>query len=421
MKRRIALFLAVLMALSACGSLCGCQALPQPGRVYYINCMPDAHEAWQRLAATYSDLNGVEVTVRTVTTEDHLNELLAVLDQENAPTAFQIQSAQEFESLRKYCMDMTGTAVLGQMTTGAFNLADTNGAVRAIGYTYEAFGLVVNKELLDRAGYSMEDIRDFETLKAVAEDIHGRAEQLGFDAFAYPDLTDQTSWRFTRDLADVPLYYELRDLGALDREADVSGTYLNQYRQIWDLYLNCSTPKKSERQLTVLDESLREMAEGKVAFCQHRASVYHDLVGASYGMTPKQIGMIPIYCGVEGEENAALGSYDRGYWAVNDQSSEADKKATLDFLNWVVTSEIGINTLQQFGGVPFKAAGKSANGFFSDANALIMAGKYPLTGYGAYNEQWETDLAAALTIYAAEQTDENWEQVMTSFVKDKAA
>jgi len=418
MKKLIALILTALMVVSVCGSLSGCQTLPQPGRVYYINCVPEANEAWQQLAATYSDLYGVEVTVRTVTADDHLSELLAELKGENAPTAFQFHSAQEFEDLRKFCMDLTGTAVLGQMTTGAFNLADTNGTVRAIGYTYEAFGLIVNKKLLEEAGYTLEDIYDFASLKAVAEDIHDRTEQLGFDAFAYPDLAGVASWRFTRDLASVPLYYELRDLGELDREVDIAGTYLNQYRQIWDLYINCSS-NGAVSEASVADESLKDMVEEKAVFCQHRASVYNDLVGDAHGMNPKQLAMIPIYCGVEDEANAALGCRDQGYWAVNAKSSEADKNATLDFLNWIVTSEIGMDILQQFGGVPFKAAEKKPNGFYSDGNSLIMEGKYPITGYAAHDEQWETELAAALAEYSAAQTDENWTKVINAFVKDE--
>lgn len=418
MKRLIALLLAVLMAAGAGGMLSGCQTWPEPGRVYYLNCVPEANEAWQKLAAAYSDIYGIEVTVRTVSADDHAAELAAELKGENAPTGFQFHRAQEFETFREYCLDLTGTAVLGQMTTGDFNLADTNGAIRAIGYSYEAFGLIVNKELLEQAGYKLENIQNFAALKAVAEDIHSRADQLEFDAFAFPDLTGSSGWRFTRDLVSVPLYYEMRDQGAFDQQTAITGTYLDQYRQIWDLLIDNSTGDTVARAGKAADASLEELGTGKVVFCLHRASVYPDLVGEAYAMDPQKLAMIPVYCGVEGEENAALCCNDKGYWAVNARASEADRKATLDFLNWIVTSETGIAILEeQFGGVPFKAAEKTGNGFYSDSNALLARGNYALTGWKVRDDEWEAGLAAALDAYSASRTEENWAKVAAAFAE----
>jgi raffinose/stachyose/melibiose transport system substrate-binding protein len=421
MKRLIALLLTLVMATGVTGMLSGCQTWPEPGRVYYINCVPEANEAWQKLAAAYSDIHGIEVTVRTINSDDYMSVLASELKSENAPTGFQFQSAQEIGVLREYCLDLTGSAVLGQMTTGDFNLADTNGAVRAIGYSYEAFGLIVNKELLEQADYKLEDIQDFASLKAVAEDIHSRADQLGFDAFAVPDLTGISAWRFTRDLASVPVYYEQREQGTLDQKTTISGTYLENYRQIWDLLVDNSMSCATAQSATPVDTSLEELGTGKVVFCLHRASVYSDLVGEVYAMDPKQITMLPIFCGVEGEENAALCCSDKGYWAVNAKASEADRKATLDFLNWIVTSETGIRIMEeQFGGVPFKAAGKTGNGFYSASNALLAKGNYAITGWMARDDQWETELTTALTEYSASRTDENWDKVAAAFVESRS-
>lgn len=418
MKKIIALLMTALMVISVFGIFTGCETWQEPGRVYYINCVPEANEAWQKLAAMYADIYGVEVTVRTVTSDDCAADLKAELSGENAPTGFQFHSAQEFEALRGYCLDLTGTAVLGQMTTGDFNLADSNGAVRAIGYSYEAFGIIVNKNLLEQAGYTLEDIQNFDTLKTAAEDIHGRAAQLGFDAFASSGLAASSSWRFAGDLANVPLYYEFRDRGIFGQETAVTGAYLDQYRQIWDLYIENSAADKVFLSSYTADMSLEEFGTGKVVFCQQSASVYGELVGSAYAMNPDDLAMIPIYCGVEGEENAALCCNDKGYWAVNSEASEADRKATLDFLNWVVTSEYGVVVLEeQFGGIPFKAAGKTQNGFYSDANALIAQGKYALTGCTVEDEAWEDALASALAVYSADQTDANWERVETAFVE----
>lgn len=419
MKRHIALLLTMVLIVSVFGIFSGCDSWQAPGKVRFLNGVPEAREAWQKLAAMYSELNGVEVVVQTVTADDCEAALKEALESEDAPTGFQFHSAREFETLRSHCLDLTGTALLGQMTTGDFNLADSNGAVRAIGYSYEAYGIIVNKTLLEQAGYSLDAICDFATLEAAAKDIHSRSAELGFDAFASSGLAPSSAWRFASDLASVPLYYEFRDRGVFGRQTDVTGTYLKQYRQIWDLYIRNSAADNLFLSSTTEHTSLEEFAAGKAVFIQHNASLYHELAASPYDMDTNQLTMIPIYCGVEGEENAALCCNDKGYWAVNSAASEADRKATLDFLNWVVTSEYGIGILaEKFGGLPFKAAETRSTGFYVNANAMIAEGKYALTGCTVDDEAWEDALAAALAEYAADLTDESWAKVEKTFIEN---
>ena len=52
-----------------------------------------------------------------------------------------------------------------------YNLYDADGKLCSIGYCYECYGIIVNEDLLAKAGYQLSDITNFETLKAVAEDI----------------------------------------------------------------------------------------------------------------------------------------------------------------------------------------------------------------------------------------------------------
>ncbi len=63
---------------------------------------------------------------------------------------------------------------------------DTSGAPKALGFCYESFGIIVNKKLLEQAGHSLDEIKDFDSLKAVEDDIHARAGEMGFDVFSAP-------------------------------------------------------------------------------------------------------------------------------------------------------------------------------------------------------------------------------------------
>ena len=137
-------------------------------------------------------------------------------------------------------------------------------------------------------------------------------------------------------------------------------------------------------------------------------------------MKAEDLTMIPIYCGVEGEEKAGLCCGTENCWAVNAKASEADQKATLDFLKWVVTSDEGtIMMAEQFGPIPFKNAKTPENVFFAAANDYTAAGNYVVTW--AFNhtpnvDSWRATLVTALAAYSAKQTDDNWAKVQEAFV-----
>lgn len=429
MKKLFALLLALVMVLSlaACGgskteesantNTPAAEGSSATGKVYYLNFKPEADQAWQELAKTYTEQTGVEVKVVTAASGEYNNTLTAEMGKSEAPTLFQCGNAQSLLDWGDYCLDLTGTKVLDEMTTGDFNLVQ-DGEVKAIGYCYEAFGIIVNKALLKEAGYELSDITNFETLKAVAEDIHARSGELGFDAFSSSGLDGSSSWRFSGHLANMPLYYEFRDDGVTEQPAEIKGTYLDNFRAIWDLYIDNASASKTSLTTATGDMSSGEFKEGKAVFYQNGTWEYAGLVEA--GLKPEDLAMIPIYCGADGEENAGLCCGTENCWAVNSKASEEDIQATLDFMYWVVTSDEGTKMMaEQFGPIPFKNAKESENVFFNDANAYMADGKYTVTW--AFNhtpnvDSWRATVVSALAAYSANQTDANWDAVVSAFV-----
>ncbi len=414
MKKIIALLLAVVMVMG----LAAVASAEDTGSVYYLNFKPEADASWQALAKTYTEQTGVEVKVVTAASGTYSDTLTAEMAKTDAPTLFQCGNAQGLLDWNDYCLDLTGTDFAAELTTNDFNLYDETGALKCVGYCYEAFGIIVNKALLEKAGHSLDEIKNFETLKAVAEDIHANAETLGFDAFSASGLDSSSSWRFSGHLANMPLFYEFRDDGVTEQPATVTGAYLDNYRNIWDLYINNSSADKATLSTSTGDESTAQFKEGKAVFYQNGSWEYAGLIDA--GMKAEDLTMIPIYCGVEGEEASGLCCGTENCWAVNAKASEADIKATLDFLTWVVTSDEGTEMMaKEFGPIPFKSAKTPENVFFAAANDYTAAGNYVVTW--AFNhtpnvDNWRATLVTALAAYSADQSDANWAKVTEAFV-----
>ena len=422
-KRLFALLLSVLcvMALAVgCGSSDDAEAT---GKVYYLNFKPEADAAWQDLAAQYTEETGVEVKVVTAASGEYEQTLTAEMGKDSAPTMFQAGTKQAVATWADYIYDLKDTDVYAEMSTDEYNITGDNGEVYSIAYCYESYGLIVNKVLLAKAGYEISDITDFESLKNVVEDITARKDELGFAAFTSAGLDDSSAWRFTGHLANMPLYYEFVDDGVtLDKQpAEVTGAYLDNFKAIWDLYINNATCEPNMLATKTGDESEAEFAKGEAVFFQNGSWEFANLVtdeNKGFLMNADDLAMIPIYTGVAGEEEQGLCSGTENCWAVNSQASEADIEATLAFMKWVVTSEAGTKMMaEQFGAVPFKKAAKATNSFCESANQLTAEGKYNV--WWAFNhtpnvDNWRAGVKSALLQYSANNGD--WADVETAYI-----
>ena len=301
------------------------------------------------------------------------------------------------------------------------NLYDADGKLCSIGYCYECYGIIVNKALLEQAGHSIDEIKDFESLKAVADDIHARAGELGFDAFTSSSMSDDSSWRFTGHLANLEYYYESVDDPDAWKEcpSSIKGTYMQNYKNLWDLYINNSAVNPADLAAGGFDAA-DEFGKEQAVFYQNGSWEYANLTGEEKGfkMNPEDLAMIPIYCGVEGETDAGLCSGTENCWAVNCEADEEDIQATLDFMKWVVTSDEGTTMLaEEFGPCPFKSAKTPENVFFADAANLTNEGKYVVIW--AFNftpavDDWRAGVVDALGQYTAGTGD--WDAVVSAFV-----
>ena len=426
MKKKI--IIALTMAISISVMLCvfvGCMGNrdASKGRVYYLNFKPEQDAAWQKLARSYTEQTGVEVTVLTAADNQYENTLATEMDKKNAPTLFQVNGVTGLEKWKDDCYDLKNTTIYNELTDDSFALKSKD-EVLGIGYAIETYGIIYNASLLEKyfesnwsTIKSIDKINNFESFKTVVEEIQRNKSALGVDgAFTSSGMDSSSDWRFKTHLANVPVYYEYRDAGIMSTNA-IKGDYLDNFKNVWDLYINNATCDKSVIATKTGNDAVTEFSTGKAVFYQNGTWALNDIVGEGK-LAEEELGMLPIYIGVDGEEDQGLCTGSENYWCVNEDASEADIKATLDFLEWLVTSEEGTRALANDMGFvsPFKKAKESSNVLNRIANEYIAAGKKPVSWVFATmpSEDWKNGVGAAMISYAQGKGD--WNAVKNAFV-----
>lgn len=398
------------------------------GKVYYLNFKPEQADQWVALAKKYTEQTGVQVDVQTAASNTYEQTLKSEMAKSEAPTLFQVNGPVGLATWKDYCLDLEGTDVYKDLQSEDYALKDTDGTVKGIAYVIETYGLIYNKKLLndyiamDGAKISdVSELNSFDKLKEVADDIQSKKDALGIEgAFTSAGFDSSSDWRFKTHLANLPIYYEYKADGISSTDA-IKGTYLDNFKQVFDLYITDSTTEPSLLSGKTGDDAASEFALGEAVFYQNGTWAYNDIKDNE--VADEDLGMLPIYFGVDdAEQGLCTGS--ENFWCVNAKASEEDIQATLDFLKWVVESDEGRQSLSEEMGfvTPFST--------FSDylpANPLVVAAdefnkdKTPVSWNFTTmpSEQWKNVLGSAMLEYA--QGTGDWDTVKTAFVDNWAS
>ena len=343
---------AVLMttALTACSSSSDESAAKDDGKgsVYYLNFKPESEEQWKKIAEDYEKETGVPVKVVTAASGTYEQTLKSEIAKKDAPTLFQINGPVGYEAWKEYCADLKDTQLYKDLLNQDMAVKSGDG-VYGIPYVEEGYGIIYNQAIMDKyfaldgaKAKSMDEINNFAKLKEVAEDMQSKKDDLGIDGvFASTSLTPGEDWRWQTHLANLPVYYEYKDKNSTNLDK-IDFTYAENFKNIFDLYINNSTCEPALLGSKTVSDSMAEFALGKAAMVQNGNWGWGQIAEVE-GNTVKEddVKFMPIYTGVEGEEKQGLCIGTENFFSINDEASEADQEATIDFVEWLFTSETG--------------------------------------------------------------------------------
>jgi raffinose/stachyose/melibiose transport system substrate-binding protein len=123
---------------------------------------------------------------------------------------------------------------------------------------------------------------------------------------------------------------------------------------LFDLYLDYSTTERKLLGSKTVGDSMAEFALGKAAMVQNGNWAYSQVAEVQGNVVKAdKIGFIPLYTGMPEDPDQGICVGTENFICVNSQASAENQKASLDFLNWLYTSENGkANVTSKLGFIP---------------------------------------------------------------------
>lgn len=343
---------AALFAAMAAGVLTGCSGnsgKSDAGKVYYLNFKPEVTDVWEEVAKVYKEKTGVEVKVVTAAGGNYESTLKSEIAKTDAPTLFQINGPIGYQSWKDYCADLKDSEFYAALSDKSLAITGEDGGVYGVPYTIEGYGIIYNDAIMQKyfatsgaKAASVDEINSFDKLKEVVEDMQAKKEELGIQGvFASTSLLPGEDWRWQTHLADLPVYAEYEEKGVDDLD-ELAFTYSDNFKNIFDLYLNNSTTDPKMLGSKGVNDSMAEFALGQAAMVQNGNWAWGQIAEVSGNVVKAEdVKFLPIYAGLKDEADQGLCVGTENYFCINKQASEADQKASLDFVKWLISDETG--------------------------------------------------------------------------------
>ena len=191
-----------------------------------------------------------------------------------------------------------------------------------------------------------------------------------------------------------------------------------------DLYTNNSLTAKTLLGAKTVDESMAEFALGQCAMVQNGNWAWGQISSVEGNVVKEEdVKFFPIYTGVQGEENQGICIGTENFICINKLATEEQQKASIAFIEWVYSSEIGKDYVTNKLGFisPFNTFTEAESPTDPLAKEVLAymgdESKYSVSwNFTAFpNQKFKDDFGSMLLLYCKGETDYNG---VSQFVKE---
>lgn len=316
-----AITILTVAGLAACGSSGGSGSAT---KITLFDSKVEIVDSLKELAKEYQKEKGVTVEVWGTTGDDYITQLKTKLtNQTTGPNIFMTGGGQEGDTLKSYMADLSDAPFTKDIAKDKAYKAD--GKVLGMPAAVEGYGLIVNTSLVDASQLATQSgfISMLQQAKAEGKYTGFELSQESYflighmlnTAFSMQSNPKQFVANVVSGKVKLQNVKEFQDLGKV-------------YEAI---RANTSNPLQVN-----YDKQIGDLMTGKTASVNQGMWI-NTMISSDYQDSSAKLSMVPFP--LSGNTKLAVGV--PLYWHVNATKSDAEQKASIDFLNWLVTSKTG--------------------------------------------------------------------------------
>ena len=371
----------------------------------------DAADENQKIVDIYNEQSETtEVELVTLTEGSSGYEMLTVMYNAGNPPTVYFMEAGDVLKLTDKLMDVSSLEAVQYANEGTTEDVTVDGALYGVPANIQAYGLMYNKQVLADVMGADFDPQSITTREQL-EDVFKKVQEAGIAPVAISpfDWNLGNHW-FTQ-------IYTGQSESAEERDAFVNGLkdgssklaeneVFNDYMDTFDLLMKYNYYKENPLE-TVADGNEKQaqlLSTGQTAFWFHGnwATVNIRTLDETgeYGFLPVPVG--------EGNPNAGkICTLVPGYYCVEKSTTtEAQQKAAMEFVNWLIMSEEGQQYVIDCGNIPAYSNNKAeiTESVSQSAVSYTAEGKnFPM--YVKIPSDHATNVGSAMQKYLAGETD----------------
>ncbi len=299
-------------------------------------------------AREYEEANpNVKINIQTVGGgDDYGAALRAKFQSGSEPDIYNVGGPQDIKDWMNKSEDLTDQPWVDLALDGILSGATVDGKVYALPFNIEGYGFVYNKAILADAGIDASKIVDFASLEEAVRTLDKKIKT-GELKKKYPlleavfEYAAKETWVTGLHTSNTALSQEF------DSSLDAFGAdkaefkYGDGLKAIIDLQADYSSNADSKGKLNAVDYAT-QVDEGialeRVAIIQQGNWIFGGVNDIDEKVA-KNLDILPMPIKGAKEDSIPVGV--PMHWAVNKDSSDPDKEAAKDFLNWLYTSDTG--------------------------------------------------------------------------------
>jgi len=302
----------------------------------------EANEGYKKLIAAYEkDHPNVEINLEAVTGNDFGASMKAKM-QSDPPTIFSVGGFSDMKDYGDVIEDVSDLDIMQHALKGTTDTFTKDGKVYAIPLYMEGYGFVINKQMFEDAGVSVDSMMNFEGMKAGFDTLKEKIDN-GEMKDKYPNLEAVMEYP-TKELwiagdhdANVALTHDFKTPNEAYAADSLPGTGFEDYKKMVDFQASYTTNANNTANLNSVDYTTS--LEGGLAIervaCIKQGNWVAPAVETTDPAVLQKLDMLPY--SVPGYSDGKYFVGVSGYWAIHSKATDAQKAAAKDFINWMFT------------------------------------------------------------------------------------